>query len=144
MADYNLLLVENVLIKDIFIEPVSYLVGRGGELTEKTESNRFFFCGHSFVCNALLKTHQFQSLKQERPRRTQFFFGLQQSQENNLKTKIGVLAYAYYSLFTNQRKNLLLVAKSSRPPVAGLPLNTRLCFQSVLVGGAWTWLFEGN
>ena len=42
------------------------------------------------------------------------------------------------------KKKLLLVAKSSRPPVAGLPLNTRLCFQSVLVGDAWTWLFEGN
>ena len=30
MADYNLLLVENVLIKDIFIEPVNYQVGVGG------------------------------------------------------------------------------------------------------------------
>ena len=44
MADYNLLLVENVIIKDIFIEPVNYQVG-GGELTKKTESNRFFSAG---------------------------------------------------------------------------------------------------
>ena len=45
MADYNLLLVENVLIKDIFIEPVNYQVGGGGDLTKKTESNRFFSAG---------------------------------------------------------------------------------------------------
>ena len=46
MADYNLLLVANVLIKDIFIEPVNYQVaGGGGNLTKKTESNRFFSAG---------------------------------------------------------------------------------------------------
>ena len=76
MADYNLLLVENVLIKDIFIEPVNYQVGvGGGELTKKTESNRFFSAGIRLFATRFSKPINFSLWNKrgrvfERPRRT--------------------------------------------------------------------------